>query len=176
MFRFVLVLALFAASLSSSAATLQQLSLDQIGESATAIVHARIGTVSTGFIGSTIYTHYQLQIVETLKGTAPAEFVLPGGVSGHYHQSFPGVPVLAQGSEYVLFLWTSSHTGLTFPVGFSQGILNVTAQPDGSTLLSRPRIGELMLDSTGRPATDRPPSAKLTDLRAKIAAHFGVSR
>ncbi len=175
MFRFVPFLAL-AAALSAPAATLEQLSLDQITSAATSIVRVRISSVSTAFSGSTIYTHYQLQTEETLKGTAPAEFVLPGGVNGHYRQSFPGVPVLSAGSEYVLFLWTSPRTGLTFPVGLSQGILNPTAQSDGSVTLSRAPIGELMLDATGRPATDVPPSTRLRDLRARIAAHTGAQK
>ena len=161
---------LLATAFCLSAATLQQLSLDQIGDSATAIVRARIISASTSFSGPTIYTHYKIEASETLKGQAPAEFVLPGGVSGHYRQSFPGVPALAPGSEYVFFLWTSSSTGLTWPVGLTQGILDVSSQKDGSVVLSRPPIGELMLDSSGRPVTDQPPRTALSALRTRIVA------
>jgi hypothetical protein len=153
----------------ASAATLQQLSLDQIGDSATAIVRARIVSATTSFSGPTIYTHYKIQASETLKGHPPAEFVLPGGVSGHYRQSFPGVPALTSGSEYVLFLWTSPTTGLTWPVGLTQGIFDVSSQKDGSVVLTRQAIGELMLDASGRPAIDRPARTALTSLRARIA-------
>jgi hypothetical protein len=175
MFRFVPVLMISLAAFAASAATLEQLSLDQLSESATSIVRARITSASASFSGrgtatETVYTHYRFQVTETLKGSPPAEFVLPGGVAGHYRQSFPGVPQLAVGTEYVLFLWTSSRTGLTHPVGLSQGILNVAVQPDGSTILSRPRIGELMLNATGRPVPDQPPSTGLSALRSRILA------
>src|SRR6185437_15934489 len=111
MYRVGFSAGLLAIAFCASAATLQQLSLDQIGDSATAIVRARIVSATTSFSGPTIYTHYKIQASETLKGQTPAEFVLPGGVSGHYRQSFPGVPALTSGAEYVLFLWTSPGTG-----------------------------------------------------------------
>jgi hypothetical protein len=170
MYRVGFTAGLLAIAFCASAATLQQLSLDQIGDSATAIVRARIVSATTALSGPTIYTHYKLQVSETLKGQPQAEFVLPGGVSGHYRQSFPGVPVLAPGAEYVLFLWTSSSTGLTFPVGLTQGIFDVSSQKDGSVVLSRPPIGELMLDVRGRPVTDRPPRTALSALRIRMAA------
>jgi len=170
MYRVGFSAGLLAIAFCLSAATLQQLSLDQIGESATAIVRARIVSTATGFSGATIYTHYKIQVSETLKGQPPVEFVLPGGVSGHYRQSFPGVPALAPGAEYVLFLWTSPTTGLTYPVGLTQGIFDISTRKDGSAVLSRRPIGELMLDASGRPVTDRPPRTGLSTLRSRIAA------
>jgi hypothetical protein len=170
MYRYALALGVLGTALWAPAATLQQLTLDQIGASASSVVHARIASASTAFSGAAIYTHYRLQILETLKGAAPAEFVLPGGVSGHYRQSFPGVPELSPGTEYVLFLWTSQRTGLTFPVGLSQGIFDVTAQSDGAILLTRPRIGEMMLDASGRPVADTPPRTMLGALRTRFSA------
>src|SRR5580658_2185587 len=135
---------------SAAAATLQQLSLDQMAQSATAIVRARVTGSSASLTGSTIYTHYKLEISETWKGAPAAEVMLPGGVAGSYRQSFPGVPALQTGAEYVLFLWKSSKTGITHVVGLSQGIFNVTQQADGSFQVDRPRIGETMLDAAGR--------------------------
>ena len=107
---------------SAVAATLQQLSMDQMTQSATAIVRARVTGSSASFTGSTIYTHYTLQISETWKGTPGTDVMLPGGVSGRYRQSFPGIPALQTGSEYVLFLWKSSTTGITHIIGLNQGI------------------------------------------------------
>jgi len=172
MYRVGFSAGLLAVVFCASAATLQQLSLDQIGDSATAIVRARIVSVTTAFSGPTIYTHYKIRIAETLKGQPPDEFVLPGGVSGHFRQSFPGVPALAPGSEHVLFLWTSRATGLTFPVGLTQGILDVSSQQNGSIFLSRRPIGELMLDVTGRPVIDRPPRTALSALRNRVASRL----
>src|SRR5580698_1807744 len=125
MSRFLGLIVLFSACCSAGAATLQQLSLDQITQSATAIVRARVTGSSASFTGSTIYTHYKLQVSEVWKGSGATEVVLPGGVAGGYRQSFPGVPVLNTGAEYVLFLWRSGSTGITHLVGLTQGLFNV---------------------------------------------------
>ena len=124
----------------------QQLTLDQIAQDATAIVRTRVTGSSSSLTGSTIYTHYKLQVSEVWKGSGAAEVMLPGGVAGGYRQSFPGVPVLKTGAEYVLFLWTSRSTGITHLVGLTQGLFDVTTRTDGSILASRPRIGETKLD------------------------------
>ena len=155
---------------SATAATLQQLSMDQMAQSATAIVRARVTGSSASFTGSTIYTHYKLQISETWKGSPGAEVMLPGGVASGLRQSFPGVPTLQTGAEYVLYLWKSSKTGITHIVGLSQGIFNVTQQADGSFEVSRPRIGETMLDATGRPARDQAVRMQISDMKTRVAA------
>ena len=151
---------------SAAAATLQQLSMDQMTQSATAIVRARVTGSSASFTGSTIYTHYKLQISETWKGTPGTEVMLPGGVAGGLRQSFPGVPTLETGAEYVLYLWKSSTTGITHIVGLSQGIFNVTKEPDGSYQVSRPRIGETMMDATGHLVRDQAVQMRLSAMKA----------
>jgi len=169
MSRFVGLILVLWACCSAAAATLQQLSLDQMTQSATAIVRARVTGSSASFTGSTIYTHYKLQISETWKGVPGAEVMLPGGVSGGYRQSFPGVPTLRTGSEYVLFLWKSPSTGITHIVGLSQGIFNVTPQADGSIQAGRPVIGETMLDTAGHPVRDHAVQMQLPDLKARVS-------
>lgn len=154
---------------SAAAATLQQLSLDQMTQSATAIVRARVMGSSASFTGSTIYTHYKLQISETWKGSPGTEVMIPGGVANGYRQSFPGMPALQTGGEYVLFLWKSSTTGITHVVGLSQGIFNVTQQADGSIQAGRPVIGETMLDAAGHPARDHAVQMQLADMKARVA-------
>lgn len=168
-----LILFFLWACCSSGAATLQQLSMDQLAQSATAIVRARVTSSSPGFTGSTIYTHYKLQVSEVWKGAAQTEVMLPGGVAGGYRQSFPGVPGLQVGSEYVLFLWRSSRTGITHLVGLSQGLFSVVPQPDGSLNASRPRIGEGMFDATGRQVRDQAIQVKLTDMKGQVSAVIG---
>jgi hypothetical protein len=163
-----LILVLWAYS-SAAAATLQQLSLDQITQNATAIVRARVTGSSASFTGSTIYTHYKLQISETWKGSPGAEVMLPGGVANGYRQSFPGVPTLQTGSEYVLYLWKSPTTGITHIVGMSQGIFNVTQQADGSIQVARPLIGETMLDANGQLARDQAIQMRISDLKTSVA-------
>jgi hypothetical protein len=168
MARVLSIALLFCAA--ASAVTLRQMSMDEMTASATAIVRARVTGSSASRIGSTIYTHYKLQVTETWKGVAPAEVLLPGGTASGLRQSFPGVPQLQTGSEYVLFLWTSSSTGITHIVGFSQGIFNVSQQADGSILASRPAAGETMHDATGREVRDQPVTMALTGMKARVTA------
>jgi hypothetical protein len=152
---------------TASAVTLEQLSLDGMAQSATAIVRARVTNSSASFTGSTIYTHYKLQTSETWKGFPASEVLVPGGTANGYRQSFPGVPELQAGTEYVLFLWTSS-TGITHLVGLSQGIFNVAQLTDGTLQVSRPQIAETMLDGNGRKVTDQAVKMLLNDMKSRI--------
>ena len=173
MSRFIGLILVLWACCSAAAATLQQLSLDQMTQSATAIVRARITGSSASFTGSTIYTHYKLQVTETWKGFSTTDVVLPGGVAGGYRQSFPGVPALQTGTEYVLFLWTSS-TGMTHLVGLSQGIFNVGQLTDGTLQVSRAKIGENMLDANGRPVQDQAVQMQLTDMKTRVGSTIAI--
>jgi hypothetical protein len=173
MIRLSGVVLILCACCSAGAATLQQLSVDQMAQSATAIVRARVVSSSANFTGSTIYTHYKLQVSETWKGSAATEVMLPGGVAGGYWQSFSGIPTLQTGSEYVLFLWTSPSTRIIHLVGFSQGLFNLSQQTDGSMNVGRPRIGEGMFDRAGRRVRDQAVQMRLVDLKAQVSAMVG---
>lgn len=163
-----IVATLFVAALLPGV-TLQQMTLDEMTQQATAIVTARVVSSSASFTGQTIYTHYKLQITDTLKGFPTTDVVVPGGTVGKFRQTFPGVPEMQSGQSYLLFLWTSS-TGMTHLMGLSQGIFVLSPQSDGSTLASRGIIGELMLDKTGRPVRDQGMQLKVADVRSRIVA------
>ena len=169
MSRFVYTLVALLAGSALDAATMQQLNLDQMSQSATAIVRAKVTGSTVSFTGSTIYTHYKLQVSDTWKGFAPAEVMIPGGVASGYRQVFPGMPVLQTGTEYVLFLWTSS-TGITHLVGLSQGLFNVAPLSDGTLQVSRPAIGENLFDASGKPVRDLGMQMQLTDMRNRVNA------
>jgi hypothetical protein len=168
MFRSFAFIAMTAACCLAPAATLRQLSMDQMTQSATAIVRARVTGVSASFIGSTIYTHYKLQILETWKGFPGPEVMLPGGTANGYKQSVPGVPALKPGTEYVMFLWTSSSTGITHLVGLTQGVFNVLQQADGTMVAARDQIGETMLDATGGAVQDQAVRMSLSDMKTRV--------
>jgi hypothetical protein len=167
---FVLIFVIFALLVGAApAATLQQLTLDQMSQAATAIVRARVIGSTASVTGSTIYTHYQLQVTESWKGFTPTEVDLPGGVANGLRQSVPGVPQLTVGTEYVMFLWTSGTTGITHLVGLSQGLFNLNPQTDGSTLAVRPLIGEMILDSTGHRVHDQAVQLDVTSLKTQVS-------
>ena len=85
----------------ANAATLQQLSMDQMNQLATSVVRAKVLSSSADFSASTgspmIYTHYTLAVSEVWKGLAATEVSLPGGDVNGLKQSFPGVPELRVG-------------------------------------------------------------------------------
>lgn len=159
--------ALFAC-VAASAVTLEQLSMDQLSQNATAIVRARVTGSYTSVISSTVYTHYKLQVSEVWKGSPATEVILPGGVANGARQSFPGIPGLIPGTDYVLFLWKSQTTGITHLLGLTQGLFNVSQMSDGSLIAWRAKIGEMMLDAAGHKVTDQAIVMKLADMKAHV--------
>ena len=150
-----------------SAATLQQLSMDEMNQGATTVVRARVSGSSSSFTGSTIYTHYKLETLESWKGQPVPEVLVPGGQSNGLRQSFPGMPDLQVGSEYVLYLWKSQTTGIVHLMGLGQGVFTVVRKPDGTVTADRQRLGETMLDKAGRKVADQPVSIGLTTMKAR---------
>jgi hypothetical protein len=133
-------------------------------QQSTSIVRARVTPGSAARRGADIYTHYGLDVLETLKGKAPAEFAVPGGTLDGARQMVSGAPELQAGQEYVLFLWTS-RSGLTQVIGLTQGVFTVGKSAQGVVTVSRPAATEPMLSSEGRPVQDQPASLTLESLR-----------
>ncbi len=173
MYRKLTFIPVLLAAASLHAATLQQLSMDQMSRLATNVVRARVTGMSSSFVSGaatpTIYTHYKLAVSETWKGSGVSEVMLPGGDVNGQKQSFPGVPELKVGSEYVLFLWKSPTTGIMHTIGLTQGIFDVTTRPDGSITASRRESGEVMLDQTGHRVTDKAVNMRLGDMKSRVA-------
>jgi hypothetical protein len=159
-------------ALAVQAATLQQLSMDQMNQLATSVVRARVTGSSADFAATagspTIYTHYKLAVSEVWKGAATAEVELPGGDVNGVKQSFPGVPELRVGGEYILFLWKSPSTGIVHTLGLTQGIFEIATGADGSAVVNRKRSGEVMLDASGHRVSDKAISMKLGDLKSRV--------
>jgi hypothetical protein len=83
-------------------------------------------------------------------------------------QTYPGVPQLMVGKEYLLYLWTSSSSSITMPTGFSQGIFAVSGDSLGGQVISRAATAELMLDSAGHPVQDKPVSMRLSEMKSHV--------
>jgi hypothetical protein len=151
--------------------TLQQLTTAQMTSASTAIVRGTVSSSYTALSGKTIFTHYTVQVSETWKGTpvTTADVAIPGGALNGLRQSFPGVPVLQVGQEYLLFLWTGSK-GPTQLTGLTQGALAVQPNASGELTVSRQATGEIMLNSLGRPINDQPVLMPLNTMHATVAA------
>ncbi len=166
----VSTLGLLAACLAPlPGSTLQQLSLDDMIRLSTAIVHAKVQPTYSAFRGSIIYSHYQVQVSETLKGSAASQIdiAVPGGSANRLQQTFAGAPALTPGQDYVLFLWTSK-SGLTQVIGLSQGLFVVTTNASGQFMVTRAASAERMVNAAGQPVSDTDVQMLLTELRGRI--------
>jgi len=168
-FRFVLLLAMSVAALP--AATLEQLSLDDVITKSTAIVRGTVSGATTSYLGPVLYTHYSIQVTERLKGSGRegTDVAVPGGTAGNVRQTFPGAPSLKAGDEYVLFLWTGS-SGITQIIGLTQGLFTLSASSaSADRVATRAAASELMLDhATGHPVKDQTVVMNWSDLRSRI--------
>jgi hypothetical protein len=165
-------LAAFLAPLPGS--TLQQLSLDDMIRLSTVIVRGKTQQTVSTYRNSIIYTHYQVQVSETLKGTAAnqLDIVVPGGAANQMQQIFAGAPSLAPGQDYVLFLWTSK-SGLTQIIGLSQGLFVVTTNASGQLMVARAAATERMVNASGAQVNDSNLQMLLSDLRSQIQKTLG---
>jgi hypothetical protein len=169
--RSVLITLILAVALAPvRATTLERLPLDEMAQKSTAIVRAKVVGSSGVLRGADIYSIYQIEIIESWKGTNkpnPAQVAIPGGIAGGFRQMVAGAPSLRVGEEYVMFLWTS-RSGLTQIIGLTQGLFNVRPSEAGDAAATRAAAGELMLDANGRAVTDEAVSMKLSDLKAQV--------
>jgi hypothetical protein len=159
-------------------ATLEQLSMDDLIGKSTAIVHGTVVDSWAALTGSVIYTHYRIQISESLKGPhqSSVEIVVAGGVVNNLRQSFSGSPTLNKGDEFVFFLWTS-HAGLTQIMGLTQGLFAIAPGASADPMATRAASRELMLDpKTAKPVKDAMLSMHLSDLRSRIANTLQTSQ
>jgi hypothetical protein len=157
--------------------TLQQLSLNDMIRLSTAIVHGKAQQTVSSYSGSIIYTHYNVQVSETLKGTSTSQLdmAVPGGAASKFQQTFAGAPSLAPGQDYVLFLWTSK-SGLTQIIGLSQGLFVVSTNSAGKMVVTRGPSSERMVNASGQPVNDSATQMLLSDLRSLIQTTLGGTK
>lgn len=151
-------------------ATLRSLTLDEMACKATAIVRGRVTGSYAAAQGSTIYTHYQIQVLERWKGAngSSVDLMLPGGAASGHRESFSGIPQLSTGNEYVLFLWTGKN-GITQLIGLSQGVFDVVKEPSGALLATRAVTSELMLNAAGKAIADQPFQMRLAEMSLAVS-------
>lgn len=164
------IVSIFALTLGTlCAATLEKLSEEDLIRKSTEIVEGKV--VSTGAIqrGPVVYTTYRVQVKDWLKGGAApvVDVAVMGGRYGNTIQNFSGSPVLNEGQEYLLFLWTS-RSGLTQVIGLSQGLFQMKMSASGEPMVYRAASTEQMLDADGKPVADAPVSMPYRDMVARI--------
>jgi hypothetical protein len=159
------------------ATTLQQLSLDEMVHKSTAVVRAKITGSRTAYRGPDLYTYYQVQVLDTWKGSGQTigEVAVPGGAMAGRREVVAGAPTLTAGEEYVLFLWTS-RSGLTQLMGLSQGLFSVKTNASGGTSVLRSAPAEPVVDEAGRPVQEGALSLGLAELRARVLKAKGAAQ
>lgn len=172
--RKLLILGLLAAWGTLPGSTLRQLTLDDMIRQSTMIVRGTVQPATVQYHGSTIFSHYTVQVTETYKSAASSQtpaasidFGVPGGSLNGAIQRVAGAPMLTVGQDYVLFLWTSK-SGLTQVIGLSQGLFSVISTPGGVPTVMRAAAAEQTLNSAGQPVTTNDINMPLSALKTEI--------
>lgn len=163
----ICALVLFAALAPSYATTVIKAPLDDLIAKSTSIVRGRVAGSYTSTQGRLVNTYYKIQVEELWKGPAATQVdvQVPGGLK----QNIAGVPQLANGAEYVFFLWKGP-SGTTHLLGLSQGVLDITKDSSGNMMVIRQASDALVVDSaTGRATQQDPLRMKLSDLSSRVA-------
>src|ERR1017187_2063841 len=105
--RKLLILGLLAALATLPGSTLRQLTLDDMILQSSMIVRGTVQPATVQYHGSTIFSHYTIQVTETYKSPAsgqnPAtsiDFGVPGGSLNGAIQRVAGPPILNVGQDY----------------------------------------------------------------------------
>jgi len=165
------LISILITGIAASGSTLEKLTVDDMIDKSTSIVHGRIvGTPYAAYHGNTIYTHYSIQVADRWKGAVGAlqDVVVPGGTVGREHQVYAGTPRPAPGGEYVLFLWTSPK-GLTHIIGLSQGLMSVKVDATGKAVVTRAACTEEMVDASGKVVADTQLTFTMQDLANRVS-------
>lgn len=151
-------------------ATLELLSLNDLIAKSTTIVQVQVTGSSASYTGTVIYTHYKVSVLAQWKGPTQSaiDVQVPGGTANGIRQTYPGVPELAAGRQYVLFLWTSSK-GATYPMGFTQGVFNLLQDASGNaTAVQMPTTETILAPGTGQAVRSQPIAMPLPQLISTI--------
>ena len=102
------------------------------------IVRARVRSVHVARRGEAFITEIELRTLETLRGTAPEQFILrqPGGAIGDEGWVVPGLGDYRAGEEVLLFL-VPGPSGTYRPWGWGLGKFTIRRRPDGRRVTYR---------------------------------------
>jgi hypothetical protein len=150
------------------AATLEQMSLDDLIQKSTSIVRGHAVSIHTVQDGALIYTVHRFKVAERWKGATAdeVEIALPGGSIGGVQQRFGGVPQMEPDREFVVFLWQGP-SGRTQITGLSQGLFEVS-RGSGSALVRRKPNADVVIVPKGGVVESTIIEMPLADLAALI--------
>jgi hypothetical protein len=139
---------------STRAAVIPRVAFEQLVSNSARIVHGRVLGSEVARSGQYLWTHYRLQVLDSMRGALPAEITVsePGGTLDGLTMEVSGVVAFRPGEEVVLFLYQT-------PIGFwrirgvSQGKFDVTDSASGKHV--RAATKDIATLPTARAATGR---------------------
>ncbi len=151
----------------------EHMTMERLSQVATLVVLGEVSTVEARWNrdNTKIYTHINLAPRETLKGDGRLTDVhikQIGGTVGETAAELPGSPVFSPGEQVLLFLEDRKDGDGYIVIGLFQGKYKVVNElSDGEQILERdvPARGISLVDSTGRPTTDK---HTLSEVRAIV--------
>jgi len=165
--------ALLAAG-SGFAATVVPLSLSDLVAQSDLAIEGKIGSGAPDWSGpagaSMIFTYWEVEVTETLKGTVTASLLVrtPGGTKDGRSLEVPGAPSFHPDQRLILFLKKTEESRSGQPVyevlGWQQGALDIMTEPaSGEPVVRRP-----VKSSQKQPS--RLVAVKLKDFKREVQA------
>jgi hypothetical protein len=126
---------------STDAAVVPRVAFEQLVADSPRIVHARVLDSYVASSGQFLWTHYRLQVLDSMKGGLPAEVTVsePGGTLNGLSMEVSGAVELQPTEEVVLFLYQTP-IGYWRVRGLWQGKFEVTNSPTGKRV--RTTVGD----------------------------------
>lgn len=117
------------------ASVVPRLAFEQLVADSPRIVHARVLDSQVASSGEFLWTHYRLQVLDPVKGAAPAQITVsePGGTLNGISMQVSGAIAFRAGEEVVLFLYQTP-LGYWRLRGASQGKVEVADSPSGKRI------------------------------------------
>lgn len=136
----VLVFLLFACVGSLRATQVLRMSLEEVVDASESIVQGTVVRTWSAWDegGKYIWTHYEIQVADKLKGSVPGTIVVsePGGAVGETELQIAGTPRYEVGEEVVLFA-ERTPLGYLRTCGWGQGKFSVVRSGPSGTITVR---------------------------------------
>ncbi len=163
------------------ATVVPRMSLGEIADSSERVIHGVVTRKWSAWDDSRryIWTHYEIQIRDTLKGPAGTRFTIsePGGMVGDVGMHLSGAPEFRAGDEIIVFAYQT-------PIdywrvrGYSQGGFIVNPGEDGLQLVAP--LAPAGLKLVGVPSGESPPFAttglELGKFKSQVRTLVNLSR
>ena len=111
----------------------RQLSMRELVKLSKRLAHVRCLAAQVREVNHNIFTFYDFETLEKIKGELPARFTvrLLGGQLGNVEVDSPLIPKFTAGAEFVLALGSDNQEG--YPTIFPQGIFRIVKDPTTQT-------------------------------------------